>query len=77
MFAVGGSLVLVEGNVDWHMHSVPANNVSVVLQVKHYLVSRKELRRVCLLVDAKWGLKPADVRILELLERCFFGASFG
>lgn len=36
--------------------------------VKHYLVSRKELRRVCLLVDAKWGLKPADVRILELLE---------
>ncbi|BBN07815.1 GTP-binding protein [Marchantia polymorpha subsp. ruderalis] len=36
--------------------------------VKEYVASRPNLKRVCLLVDAKWGLKPRDEELLQLME---------
>ncbi|KAJ7528053.1 hypothetical protein O6H91_16G081300 [Diphasiastrum complanatum] len=37
--------------------------------VKEFVVTRKGLKRVCVLVDAKWGLKPRDEELLSLMER--------
>ncbi|KAL3850541.1 hypothetical protein ACJIZ3_012423 [Penstemon smallii] len=37
--------------------------------VKEYVDSRVALKRVCLLVDTKWGLKPRDHELIDLMER--------
>ncbi|KAA0058148.1 GTP-binding protein 8 isoform X2 [Cucumis melo var. makuwa] len=37
--------------------------------VKEYVSRRVGLRRVCLLVDTKWGLKPRDQELIDLMER--------
>eukprot|EP00252_Welwitschia_mirabilis_P023137 TRINITY_DN6472_c0_g1_i1.p1 TRINITY_DN6472_c0_g1~~TRINITY_DN6472_c0_g1_i1.p1 ORF type:complete len:425 (-),score=60.04 TRINITY_DN6472_c0_g1_i1:369-1643(-) len=36
--------------------------------VKEYVVTRDALKRVCLLIDSKWGLKPRDLELIELME---------
>ncbi|KAL3702247.1 hypothetical protein R1sor_020269 [Riccia sorocarpa] len=36
--------------------------------VQEYVTSRPNLKRVCLLVDAKWGLKPRDQQLIQLME---------
>ncbi|KAL3530963.1 hypothetical protein ACH5RR_010285 [Cinchona calisaya] len=37
--------------------------------VKEYVSSRVGLKRVCLLVDTKWGMKPRDHELIDLMER--------
>ncbi|CAO2829707.1 unnamed protein product [Amaranthus hypochondriacus] len=37
--------------------------------VKEYVSTRIGLKRVCLLVDTKWGLKPRDYELVHLMER--------
>ncbi|KAK4765474.1 hypothetical protein SAY86_026564 [Trapa natans] len=37
--------------------------------VKEYVSSRVNLKRVCLLVDTKWGIKPRDHELINLMER--------
>ncbi|XP_048130286.1 uncharacterized protein LOC115748988 isoform X2 [Rhodamnia argentea] len=37
--------------------------------VKEYVSTRIGLKRVCLLVDTKWGLKPRDHELVDLMER--------
>ncbi|KAK7290366.1 hypothetical protein RIF29_04730 [Crotalaria pallida] len=37
--------------------------------VKEYVSTRVGLKRVCLLVDTKWGMKPRDHELIELMER--------
>ncbi|MQM05955.1 hypothetical protein Taro_038775, partial [Colocasia esculenta] len=37
--------------------------------VKEYVSTREGLRRVCLLVDTKWGMKPRDHELIDLMER--------
>ncbi|KAK1321280.1 GTP-binding protein [Acorus calamus] len=37
--------------------------------VKEYVSTRSSLRRVCLLIDTKWGMKPRDHELIELMER--------
>ncbi|KAI4307565.1 hypothetical protein L6164_030736 [Bauhinia variegata] len=37
--------------------------------VKEYVSTRVGLRRVCLLIDTKWGMKPRDHELIELMER--------
>ncbi|KAH9314453.1 hypothetical protein KI387_023080, partial [Taxus chinensis] len=37
--------------------------------VKEYVRTRVGLNRVCLLVDAKWGMKPGDHELINLMER--------
>ncbi|KGN63885.1 uncharacterized protein LOC101223165 isoform X2 [Cucumis sativus] len=37
--------------------------------VKEYVSTRVGLRRVCLLVDTKWGMKPRDQELIDLMER--------
>lgn len=43
--------------------------VGLCKQVKEYVTTRKGLKRVCLLVDAKWGLKPRDDELIYLMEK--------
>ncbi|XP_031475083.1 uncharacterized protein LOC116247202 isoform X1 [Nymphaea colorata] len=37
--------------------------------VKEYVSTRVGLRRVCLLIDTKWGMKPRDRELINLMER--------
>ncbi|KAK9751158.1 hypothetical protein RND81_02G246300 [Saponaria officinalis] len=37
--------------------------------VKEYVSTRVGLKRVCLLVDTKWGMKPRDIELIHLMER--------
>ncbi|KAL3653201.1 hypothetical protein CASFOL_002882 [Castilleja foliolosa] len=37
--------------------------------VKEYVTTRVGLKRVCLLVDTKWGMKPRDMELIDLMER--------
>ncbi|CAI9107124.1 OLC1v1006414C1 [Oldenlandia corymbosa var. corymbosa] len=37
--------------------------------VKEYVSTRFGLKRVCLLVDTKWGMKPRDHELIDLMER--------
>lgn len=37
--------------------------------VKEYVSTRIGLNNVCLLVDAKWGMKPGDHELISLMER--------
>lgn len=39
------------------------------LQVKEYVSTRLGLKRVCLLIDTKWGMKPRDHELIDLMER--------
>ncbi|OMP02321.1 hypothetical protein COLO4_11191 [Corchorus olitorius] len=37
--------------------------------VKEYVSTRVGLKRVCLLIDTKWGMKPRDKELIHLMER--------
>lgn len=37
--------------------------------MKEYVSTRVGLKRVCLLVDTKWGMKPRDHELIDLMER--------
>ncbi|GKV20797.1 hypothetical protein SLEP1_g30864 [Rubroshorea leprosula] len=37
--------------------------------VKEYVSTRVGLKRVCLLIDTKWGMKPRDHELIDLMER--------
>ncbi|XP_065847209.1 GTP-binding protein At2g22870 [Euphorbia lathyris] len=37
--------------------------------VKEYVSTRVGLKRVCLLIDTKWGMKPRDYELIRLMER--------
>lgn len=37
--------------------------------VKEYVTTRVSLKRVCLLIDTKWGMKPGDHELIQLMER--------
>ncbi|GAB4860212.1 hypothetical protein Ancab_011691 [Ancistrocladus abbreviatus] len=37
--------------------------------VKEYVSTRVGLKRVCLLLDTKWGMKPRDHELIHLMER--------
>ncbi|XVE58930.1 hypothetical protein DITRI_Ditri05aG0002600 [Diplodiscus trichospermus] len=37
--------------------------------VKEYVSTRVGLKRVCLLIDTKWGMKPRDNELINLMER--------
>ncbi|XP_052187416.1 uncharacterized protein LOC127798124 isoform X2 [Diospyros lotus] len=37
--------------------------------VKEYVATRVGMKRVCLLIDTKWGIKPRDQELINLMER--------
>jgi len=39
--------------------------------VRDYLTSRKTLKRTCLLLDARHGIKSSDILMIQLLEELF------
>ncbi|KAK9125219.1 hypothetical protein Scep_014065 [Stephania cephalantha] len=38
-------------------------------QVKEYVSTRVGLKRVCFMIDTKWGMKPRDHELVHLMER--------
>lgn len=46
-----------------------SKNCWKTLQVKEYVSTRVSLKRVCLLIDTKWGVKPRDHELISLMER--------
>lgn len=44
----------------------------VDFQVKEYVCTRIGLKRVCLLIDTKWGMKQRDHELVDLMERQLF-----
>ncbi|URE20049.1 50S ribosome-binding GTPase [Musa troglodytarum] len=42
---------------------------SVFKMVKEYVSTRVGLQQVCLLIDTKWGMKPRDHELIDLMER--------
>lgn len=43
-----------------------------IFKVKEYVATRVGLKRVCLLVDTKWGMKPRDHELIDLMERYIY-----
>lgn len=37
--------------------------------MKEYVSTRVGLKRVCVLIDTKWGMKPRDRELIDLMER--------
>jgi len=67
-FELGGRLMLV----DLPGYGYAAAQKRVVANwnrlIEHYLKGRVALRRVALLIDARHGIKPADRRVIALLD---------
>ncbi|KAG9132843.1 hypothetical protein Leryth_014784 [Lithospermum erythrorhizon] len=52
------------------LFSTPLGTNSFALtEVKEYVSTRVGLKRVCLLVDTKWGMKQRDYELVDLMER--------
>ena len=68
-FEMGGRLLLVD--LPGYGYAVAAKEriAQWTTLVEDYLKGRPTLRRLCLLIDARHGLKDADRRIMTLLDR--------
>jgi GTP-binding protein len=67
-FDLGGELILVDLPGYGYAEASKAAVARWTGLVRRYLRSRASLRRVCLLVDARHGLKEPDRPILEMLD---------
>jgi GTP-binding protein len=68
-FDVGGRLLLVDLPGYGYAEASKAAAKRWGALTRRYLVSRAALRRLCLLIDARHGLKDADREMLALLDR--------
>src|SRR3954467_6561996 len=68
-FDLGGRLILVDlPGYGYAKESKSKVNAWTKL-VKNYLRGRVTLRRICLLIDGRHGLKPNDVEIMDMLDK--------
>lgn len=68
-FDLAGRLMLVD-LPGYGYAKVGKGEVRAWTELMHqYLKGRPTLRRLCLLVDGRHGLKPADEEIMEILDR--------
>ena len=68
-FDLGGRLILVDlPGYGYAKESKTKVNAWTKL-VKDYLRGRVTLRRICLLIDGRHGLKPNDVEIMDMLDK--------
>jgi GTP-binding protein len=68
-FDLGGRMILVDlPGYGYAKESKTKVNAWTKL-VKNYLRGRVTLRRICLLIDGRHGLKPNDIEIMDMLDR--------
>jgi len=67
-FDLGGELMLVDLPGYGYAEASKAEVGRWTALVRHYLRSRAMLRRVCLLIDARHGVKEPDRPVLQLLD---------
>jgi GTP-binding protein len=68
-FELGGALTLVDLPGYGYAEASKAAIERWTALVRRYLRSRAALRRVCLLIDARHGIKEADRPILQMLDQ--------
>ena len=73
-FDLSGRLVLVDLPGYGHAEAAKSAIARWNRLLRHYLESRAALRRTCLLIDARHGIKETDRPLLDLLDAC--GASY-
>ncbi len=67
-FALGGRLMLVD-LPGYGFAKAPKGEIRAWTQMmRDYLSGRANLRRVCLLIDARHGVKPSDLEFMDLLD---------
>lgn len=67
-FALGGRLVLVDLPGYGYARASKGDVAHWTGLVEAYLTGRPNLRRVCLLIDSRHGIKPSDERAMALLD---------
>lgn len=67
-FLLGGQLMLVDLPGYGYAKKSKAEIAGWSHLIMDYLRGRPNLRRVCLLVDARHGLKPSDLEVMEILD---------
>jgi len=67
-FALAGRLMLVD-LPGYGFAKAPKGEIRAWTQLlREYLGGRANLRRVCLLIDARHGVKPSDLEFMDLLD---------
>jgi GTP-binding protein len=69
-FSLGGRLVLVDLPGYGHAEAAKSAVARWNRLLRHYLETRAVLRRVCLLIDARHGVKETDRPFLRLFDAC-------
>ena len=67
-FDLGGALILVDLPGYGYAEASKTAVSSWTRLVRRYLASRAALRRVCLLIDARHGIKEVDRPLLRMLD---------
>ena len=67
-FSLGGRLMLVDLPGYGYARASKTKIKGWTRLVHDYLRGRPNLRRLCLLMDSRHGIKPGDVELLELLD---------
>ncbi|EWY38477.1 GTP-binding protein YsxC [Skermanella stibiiresistens SB22] len=68
-FDLGGRVVLVDLPGYGYAKESKTKVAAWTTLVKNYLRGRVTLRRICLLIDGRHGLKPNDLEIMEMLDK--------
>jgi GTP-binding protein len=68
-FNLGGAITLVDLPGYGYAEASKSAIANWTAVTRHYLRSRSVLRRVCLLIDARYGIKDADRPMLQLLDQ--------
>lgn len=53
--------------INWYLNT-RLFNIYKFIQTEEYLTTRKELKKVCVLIDSRHGLKQLDIQMLSLLN---------
>jgi GTP-binding protein len=68
-FDLGGRLILVDLPGYGYAKESKSKVAAWTTLVKNYLRGRVTLRRICLLIDGRHGLKPNDIEIMDMLDK--------
>ncbi|UEM20053.1 ribosome biogenesis GTP-binding protein YihA/YsxC [Skermanella mucosa] len=68
-FDLGGRMILVDLPGYGYAKESKTKVAAWTGLVKNYLKGRVTLRRICLLIDGRHGLKPNDVEIMDMLDK--------
>jgi len=68
-FDLGGRMILVDLPGYGYAKESKSKVSAWTKLVKNYLRGRVTLRRICLLIDGRHGLKPNDIEIMDMLDK--------